>query len=217
MTAVKKSVLSILVLFGACIVSLALAFSNEPYFNLVNSIFHAEGAVARGLLFSSFLLIIGFVVVVWKPRFYGFQIGESLHHWSSVLIVVAAICSFTAIALSLVARTPYSGANWFNEMVLVPLSEEMMWRGVIFSILLVILNKLHKERTAAALAVIYSSIAFGLAHSGNILTLPLQFVLMQMAYATITGLASGYLRHKTKSVYPAMLLHAAYNLIAILF
>lgn len=217
MTAVKSWVLSILVLLGACIVSLVLAFSNEPYFNLVNSFFYAEGAVERGLLFSSFLLIIGFFIVVWKPRFYGFQAGDAFRHWLTVLAVLASMCAFTAIALSLVSRTPYSGANWFNELVLVPLSEETIWRGVLFSLLIVILNKLHKERTAIILTVIYSSIAFGIAHSGNITQLPIMFVLMQMIFAAITGLTAGYLRYKTKSIYPAMLLHAAINLIAILF
>jgi membrane protease YdiL (CAAX protease family) len=212
-----KWVLSILILLVTCIISLALAFINEPYFNLVNSFFHTEGAITRALVFSSLFIIIGFVVVVWKPHYYGFQLGDSLKHWLSVLITVLAICTFTAVALLLTPRTPYSGASWFVEMVIVPISEETIWRGVIFSVLITLLSRLHNERTGLTLAVIYSSLAFGLAHSGNMLVLPLQFVLMQGAFASITGLAAGYLRGKTRSIYPALLLHAAYNMVAILF
>ena len=215
--ATQRWIFSILFLIGACIVSMALAFVSVPYFNFLNSFICAKGAITRALLFSSGLLIIEFIIIVFKPRFYGIQLGESLKRWPAILITTFGICSFTAIALFLTPSTPYSEANWFVEMVIVPLSEEAMWRGVIFSILLVLLRKLHDERTSLILAVIYSSFSFGLAHGGNMLVLPLQFVMMQVAYATIVGLALGYLRAKTKSIYPPMLLHAAFNLTAILF
>jgi membrane protease YdiL (CAAX protease family) len=169
------------------------------------------------LLYSSFLIVIGLAVIVWKPRDYGFQAGECIKQWKLVVGVSVAACAFTAICLSLTPRTPYSGANWIVEMLVVPFSEELIWRGVLFTFVSAALGKVHCGRVSLVLSVIISSVAFGLAHLSNVLVHPVSFVFLQMLFAAIVGLAMGYLRAKTKSVYPAMLVHALFNLVAILY
>jgi membrane protease YdiL (CAAX protease family) len=217
MSYTKKLALSVLILIGACAVSVALAFGNYYYYQWINGYVNVNNEFLSALLYSAFLIIIGAGIVSWRPRFYGFHIGESIKYWKRVLIVSAMVCAFTAICLLMTPRTPYSGANWAVEMILVPVSEEMIWRGVIFTLILALLGKLHNEKTQLVLAIAFSSVAFGLAHISNILVHPISFVILQMIFAAIAGSGMGYLRAKTKSVYPAMLVHALFNLVAILF
>jgi membrane protease YdiL (CAAX protease family) len=92
----------------------------------------------------------------------------------------------------------------------------MMWRGVIFSLVFALFGKLHSNKTQFWLTIVCSSMAFGMAHSSNVLVHPVSFVVLQMLFAAIVGTGLGYLRAKTKSVYPPMLVHALFNLVAIM-
>lgn len=217
MKTIHKHLLSALLLICACVVSGILAFGNYYYFQFISNYVQSTDAFLSALIYSAFLLVIGAVVVLWRPKFYGFQIGSSLKKWWLTPIFVVVVALLTILALSFTERTPYSGANWAVEMILVPLTEEMMWRGVLFSLLFLLLGKLYSERTSGILTVIFSSIAFGLAHSSNMLVHPVSFVVLQMIFASVMGLSMGYIRLKTKSIYPAMILHAAFNLVAILY
>lgn len=213
----KRWIYSFLILVGAGVVSAALAFGNFYYYQWLKGYLPVQGAFLSALLYSSFLLLIGATIVSRRPRFFGFQIGDSGKRWKLVFLVTAGLCAFTALVLSRLPRTPYSGANWVVEMLLVPVSEETMWRGVIFSYMYLILSQWHGERTTLVLSVLFSSLAFGLAHASNFLVLPASFVVLQILFAAITGVGMGYLRAKTRSIYPAMLVHAMFNLVAILF
>jgi membrane protease YdiL (CAAX protease family) len=66
------------------------------------------------------------------------------------------------------------------------------------------------------LAVIFDGIAFGLAHMANATDLELRFVLSQATFASFLGVGCAYLVVRTKSVYPAMLLHALVNGVVVL-
>ena len=209
--------LSLLILVSACVVSAVLAFGNYYYYQWINGFLNVKDVFLSALMYSAFLLIIGFTVILWNPRYFGFQAGESIRRWKLVLTVSIAICAFTVICLSQTPRTPYSGANLAVEMILVPVSEEMIWRGVILSLVYTVLGKLHAEKMRIVLTIAFSSLAFGLAHISNVLVHPVSFVLLQMAFAAIAGACMGYLRIKTKSVYPAMLVHSLFNLVAVLF
>lgn len=50
------------------------------------------------------------------------------------------------------------------------------------------------------------------AHLNNLGDYPTDFILFQAGYSTILGLAFGYTRIKTESIYPAIILHALFNL-----
>ena len=141
-----KPIYSILILIAASVVSVMLAFGNYYYYQWLNKYLDLNNAFLSALLFSSYSMIIGGLVVLRSPRFWGLQIGESIKKWKLVLLVSFAVCAFTAICLVLTPRTPYSGANWAVEMILVPVSEEVMWRGVIFAYVYKFLSKLHHEK-----------------------------------------------------------------------
>ena len=88
-------------------------------------------------------------------------------------------------------------ANAFAIAVFVPVVEELMCRGIGFSLL---------GRWGTPVAVVGSATAFALAH-GAVLDLP---------WVLVTGLGLGFLRARTGSVYPSIALHVTINGIAVL-
>ena len=86
---------------------------------------------------------------------------------------------------------PYA-ANFVAVAIVAPVVEELMYRGAGLSLL---------ERFGTPAAVIATAIAFGLAH-GLFLALPA---------LVLFGLVTAWVRLRTNSVYPSMLVHAAFN------
>jgi hypothetical protein len=80
--------------------------------------------------------------------------------------------------------------------LLAPLVEELTYRGLGFSLL---------QPYGVALAVVVTGALFGLTH-GLLIGLPV---------LVFFGIVVGWLRAKTDSVYPGMVLHAAFNAIAL--
>jgi membrane protease YdiL (CAAX protease family) len=181
----------------------------------VNGIVGARETVARGLVFSSWLVILGGVVVVWRPTAFGFRFGDLRRHARLVLGTLVAAAGLTALLLRLTGAIPYSDASFVIETAVVPISEELVFRGVLLTVLLVVLGRWHDEPTAATLAVAFDGIAFGLAHLANASSLALGFVLGQAAFAIVLGMACAYLMLRTRSIYPAILLHAVVNAVVV--
>ena len=203
--------LTLLTLVLACGAGMLVALANGPYFDFVNGFVGARETVARGLLFSSWFLIVGGLFVVRDPAAYGFRLGEIRRQWRVVAAVVAAAAVVTALLLTLTGRTPYSDASLFIETVDVPFAEELVFRGVLLTVLLIALGRLHDADTAVVLAVLFDGLAFGLAHLANAGSIEVGFVLSQAVFASALGVGCAYLMVRTKSVYPAMLLHAVVN------
>ena len=159
-------------------------------------------------------------LVFMRPGLLGLQAGQMRSHWRLVLSI-AAVNAIVVGAFLLLSgdSTPYSGNQWLlTEIVTVPLVEELFWRGLVFSALCALLQKSLGRDKGLAVTVWLSGIAFGLMHAGNALAgVPLQFVAVQTLNAVIWGVAYGYLRAKTDSVYPSILAHAAMNLVVVLF
>ena len=81
--------------------------------------------------------------------------------------------------------------------LLAPFVEELTYRGLGFSLF---------SPYGVVLAIVATGVLFGLAH-GLLIGLPV---------LTFFGIVVGWLRAKTGSVYPGILLHAAFNGIALL-
>lgn len=77
-----------------------------------------------------------------------------------------------------------------------PIAEEFLFRGVIYNTL--------KKKISIKWTIIIQAILFGVFH-GN---------LVQGTYATLLGLIFGYVTYKTKSLWPAIIMHMANNLTA---
>ena len=80
--------------------------------------------------------------------------------------------------------------------IIAPIAEEFLFRGVIY-------NTLNKK-ISIKWTIIIQAILFGVFH-GN---------LVQGTYATLLGLIFGYVTYKTKSLWPAIIMHMANNLTA---
>jgi membrane protease YdiL (CAAX protease family) len=203
------------VLVVAVIASGVFAWSNSRYAAWITGILDTESRLIDGLLFSAFPLVLALGVAAWRPRLFGLQLGASLALWRRVVVVTVALCALTALALSQLQSNPFSGADLVIEGLAVPVSEELLFRGVLFTAMLLALRRLHPASRATPLGVAISGVAFGIAHLNNLGSYDTIFVLLQSIYATVLGIAAGYLRAATRSVYPAIVLHAAVNLVAV--
>lgn len=99
----------------------------------------------------------------------------------------------------------FNVVNFISTIILIPIAEELFFRGVIQ-------NKLQ-EKLNPILSIILSSILFGLMHlkfENLLLNEPMNF---QLAYITFFGgLILGTLFHKSKSLIPPILAHLFWNL-----
>ena len=89
-------------------------------------------------------------------------------------------------------------ANFIVVAVMAPIVEELTYRGLGFAVL--------RDMYGQTPAIIGCGLAFGLAH-GLFVALPI---------LAIFGMILALLRAKTDSIYPAMLLHATFNGIALI-
>jgi membrane protease YdiL (CAAX protease family) len=208
--------LSCLVAALAILGSFAVAVANQAWFDLVNGYVGAEQTVIRGVLFSSWLLLIGGAVVITRPAAFGLRMGDTVRCWRLVGASLAGGAAVTALVVRLTGSTPYSDASLFIECVVVPLTEELVFRAVLLTILLAVLVRLHPLRTATILAIGIDGVAFGLAHLANAATLELGWVMSQVTFASALGMACAALMVRTRSVVPAVLLHAVVNGVVVL-
>lgn len=213
-------ILPILALF--CVVFVVV---DQAYNRFISAIFPNLGtsawlATLYGIVSRAHIILIILPFALWRPRLLGLQIGKIRQYWRMLLIMLIANCGIVAGYLWLTGGgTPYSGNQWLvTEVITVPVLEELFWRGLVFAGLLLAFRQLYKENTANHLAVWVSGLAFGLLHGGNTLAgVPIAFVAVQVLNATIWGVVYGYARAKTESIYPPILLHAAMNLVVVLF
>ena len=176
-------------------------------------------ATLWGVLSRAHLLILVIPITLSRPRMFGLQIGNTRKHWRMLVLMLLANCGVIAAFLWLTGNsTPYSGNQWLvTEILTVPVVEELFWRGLVFTALLLALGKFQRGSTSMHLAVWFSGIAFGLMHVKNVVAgVPVEFVAIQALSAVIWGVMYGYARAKTESIYPAILLHAAMNLVGVL-
>lgn len=208
-----------LIFVAALVFSAAFAWINNVNYTWLSPHFERSSTpTGWGIIQRLYLIIPAAAAAVWRPRQIGFQIGKIFLYRRMLLIMLAANVLIVGGYLILSGATPYSGTSMlFNEVITVPLVEEIVWRGIIFAVLAAALRRCLPETTSGTLAAIFSGICFGLLHATNALYgYPLAFVAIQTLNATVWGIMYGIARAKTESIYPSILLHAAMNLVAAL-
>ena len=158
------------------------------------------------------LLLVGFLPAIWAPKFFGYQFGSIAKHRQMLLGMVVFFVGAPLLYRLAFGATPFGANTWFFEGVVVPLAEEGFFRGVLFSILLWGFGNLYESNRANGLTLLVSTLIFAIAHLNNLGDYPTGFILFQVVFSSIVGLAFGYTRLKTASIYPAILLHALFNL-----
>jgi membrane protease YdiL (CAAX protease family) len=221
----KSHLALLLIVVGLLAFCAVFVVAGNAYFRFADARFPHVGtsawlATLWGLTSRAHLVIFMLPFILWRPRLFGFQIGQTRRYWRMLLLMLLVNCGVIAGYLWLSGGgTPYSGNQWLvTEIVIVPVVEETFWRGLVFTALLLALRKRYAEGPSIHAAVWLSGVAFGLLHVNNVAAgVPLAFVAVQALSAVIWGVMYGYARAKTESVYPPMLLHAAMNLVVVLF
>jgi hypothetical protein len=200
---------------------LLVVFSDQVWIPWMQQLFPKASPNLWGLVSRGHMLLFGVLVVAAgrSPRRFGFQIGSTVQSWKMLLVMLVLNCGIVGGYLALSGSTPYSGNDWLlTETVWVPIVEELVWRGVVFTLLLAGLRNYYPEGASQALAIWIGGIVFGLAHANNILYgVPLAFVAIQVLNAGVWGVVYSFARAKTGSIYPPILLHAAMNLVVVLY
>jgi membrane protease YdiL (CAAX protease family) len=212
----RRLVLSGTLLVAAIVGCLAVAIANSTWFGVLNSFVGATEALPRGLLYSSWLLLIGGPIVAMRPASFGFRLGDLRTHVRLVVVVVLGSVAATVLLLRLIGATPYSEASLFIEVVDVPVTEELVFRAVLLTALLAGFARLWPAHTAVALAIGVDAIAFGVGHLANFGVNPSAFTIGQAVFATVLGALCGFLMVRTRTVYSAILLHGAVNAAVVL-
>jgi membrane protease YdiL (CAAX protease family) len=185
-------------------------YANNTIYQVISK--QPRNIFANDILSDAVLLFMGFLPVIWSPRFFGFQLGNIKKYWKMLLGMTIFFVGAPLIYRLLLGETPFGANTWFFEGVVVPLAEESFFRGVLLSMLLWGFGKMYSPRTTETLTIILSTLIFASAHLNNLGHYPAGFILFQVGFSTIVGLAFGYSRVKTGSIYPAIILHALFNL-----
>ncbi len=198
--------------FGGLILVWGVVYANNLIYGAISAQTPAVHLFVNDILSDVGLLLAALIPAIWSPRFFGYQPGSIAKHWK-LLLGMAIICVGAPLLYRLlVGETPFGANTWFFEGIVVPLAEEGFFRGVLLSILLWGLGKIYPIRTAEMLAIGLSALIFASAHLNNLGDYPTSFILFQVGFSTLLGLVFGYSRVKTGSIYPAIVLHALFNL-----
>lgn len=207
-----------MILILSCVLSFLFARSGQFVYEFLIDQFNVTTKVYQDLIFFSYFVWVGLLIGLWKPRLFGLQLGKSIEYGKLILTVALFVGLSTSAYVLLVGSTPYHGGilQLLPNLLLVPLGEEMIFRGILFAGLLYVLDKLYPPKTSAALAIIFSAVSFGFAHANNLFYNPIGFTLFQIFFSTVFGLLFAYVRYKTESLYPPILFHAIMNTLGIL-
>jgi membrane protease YdiL (CAAX protease family) len=171
-------------LAAAVATSAATVAGAQLWFHALQRGWPTDDPTVVGLQFGSFLLVVGGLgAVAWHGEV-GLRVGPN----------------------------DYSASDPLFEVVLVPVGEELVFRGLVLGILLTQLRRRFGDAAGARLAVVHGALAFGAAHASNaIFGVTAPFAAVQVVLATALGLALGHLRVRTGSLIAPVLLHALVN------
>ncbi|GAA4354755.1 CPBP family intramembrane glutamic endopeptidase [Microbacterium rhizosphaerae] len=203
------------VLWGVVLVWGAV-FANTVVYQALSAPPATVNPYLNDLSSDAVILFVAFMPIVWAPRFFGYQVGVIAKHWRMLLGMAAFFVAAPLLYRLVLGETPFGANTWFFEGVVVPLAEEGLMRGILLSLLVWGFGRLYRESTAAWMGIVFSALIFATAHLNNLGSYPMGFVLFQVGFSIVVGLAFGYTRVTTQSIYPAIVLHSLLNLAATL-
>jgi membrane protease YdiL (CAAX protease family) len=202
----------------ACWFALVLALVALGYASRFSSgkpdpqVLYQWSTAANGLILDGLVLVLVLAIAGLTPRLLGLRRPRSIPDAAKVVgAAIVAIYVFETVYSRLVhpgneqGLTPdhweprHAAAYVVNAIVIctfVPFVEELTYRGLGYSLL---------ERFGRVQAILAVGLLFGLAH-GLVLSLPV---------IVAFGCVLAWVRARTGSVFPGMLLHGAFNLIAL--
>lgn len=207
---IKTLLSTILLIFWGLVFTWGVVYANNSIYQVLSAQPHAS--IVNDILSDAVFLFVAFMPAVLLPVFFGYQLGSLAQHLKLFLGMAIFFVAAPLLYRLLAGETPFGANTWFFESFVVPLAEEGVFRGVLLSVLLWGFGKLFSTQTAGLLTLVISTLIFASSHLNNLGHYPTGFILFQVGFSTIVGLAFGYIRIKTTSIYPAILLHALFNL-----
>lgn len=157
-------------------------------------------------------LAVSLLIGVWAPHAFGLTLGSTRDHLvlvgSSILVTAAVVLAFRMTGDS----APYDAT--VGEFVLVPVGEELLFRGIMIAALVELFRRAQVPR-GTTWAVVVGAAAFGIGHLGNLGHVDTAFVLLQVCAATAFGVAAGVVRVRTASIVGPVLMHMTMNVVAV--
>lgn len=150
---------------------------------------------------------------VWAPRRHGLGPGRTREHLVLVCVTVLAVAAVVGVFRMTGAVAPYDAT--VGEFVLVPIGEELLFRGFLLGALLELFRRRQVGSHPAAWAILISAAAFGIGHLGNLGYVDTAFVILQVLVAFVFGVVAGHVRVRTESVIGPVLMHATMNVVAV--
>lgn len=199
------------ILWGVILVW-GVVFANNAIYPVISTRFPTVPSFANDIFSDAVLLFVAFMPVFWAPEFFGYHPGSISKHWKMLLGITVFFVAAPLLYRLIVGETPFGANTWFFEGVVVPLAEEGFFRGILLSLLMWGFGKLYAAGATERLTLLFSTLIFAAAHLNNLGHYPTGFILFQVGFSTIIGLAMGYTRIKTGSIYPAIVIHSLFNL-----
>ena len=123
-------------------------------------------------------------------------VGVSMSFWATIAINMLPwpeqmLESYLESSSSLITQQPV--IDFLAVVLMAPLVEELLFRGVIYEALCTVVP--------AGAAVVFQAMLFGSTHG----------TLLWILYSTLIGCVLGYVRKRTESLWPCILMHGAFN------
>lgn len=212
-------------LYAILVLIIYTVISTIPYF-LSDFILADESLREWYFLFSPILYFFFFLLarfIFFRNKFRGFNYVKNKLANIPLLIILAIVLRFWTDGISYLMKfiklqhidpldftgvpVSYFIAYGIKTILLIPIIEELVFRGII-------LEDLLKRNYNKILAIIFSSILFAVIH---IKPLALVNSLPNVLGAFCFGVIAGLLYHRTRNLYFVILLHWIANLYAFLF
>ena len=133
--------------------------------------------------------------------------------WPSAIILLIGLLPLIVGSLTVDLSKPNVVIIFILMNFFIGLSEELLVRGVILSVLL---TKWGNTKEGIYYSVIVSSVIFGAAHLGNIIgnTGFLVATLSQVVYSTLIGVFFAACVLRSQAIWPAIIIHAAIDFVS---
>ncbi|MFC7363279.1 CPBP family intramembrane glutamic endopeptidase [Nocardioides astragali] len=158
--------------------------------------------------------VLGVLLCAWAPHRLGLGPGRTHKHVVLVVVSILAVATVVGAFRMTGSTAPYDAT--VGEFVLVPVGEELLFRGFLLGALLELFRRRHVGSHSPAWAVLISAAAFGIGHLGNLGYVDTAFVILQVFVAFIFGVVAGHVRVRTESIVGPVLMHATMNVVAVM-
>ena len=216
MSKLKTFTLKKPLLFSILLMTFALIFFYMPTEKLFLPFYDLQYATFLGELCNKVMVSIILILILVKLDFTK-RIGLTTFEirgkdwfiaWPAAIIILIGLLPLIVGSLTIDISKPNVVGVFVLMNFFIGLSEELLVRGVILSVLLI---KWGNTKKGIFLSVIVSSVIFGTAHLGNMIgnTGFLVATISQVVYATLIGIFFAACVLRSQTIWPAIIIHAA--------